>query len=155
MADTYTQFYIHLVMAVRNRESLLVDKHRSEIFKYMSGIITNIGHKSIIINGMPDHVHVLFGLHPARAISDLVRELKKSSSSFINNKNFLRGRFYWQEGYGGFSYSRSQLNGIYNYILNQQEHHKKFDFKTEYLKLLEEFEIDYKPEYLFDFDIIK
>ena len=93
MADTYTQFYIHLVMAVRNRESLLVDKHRSEIFKYMSGIITNMGHKSIIINGMPDHVHVLFGLHPAQAISDLVRELKKIHPHLLIIKTFLEEDF--------------------------------------------------------------
>jgi len=139
-------------MVVKNRESLIVSRHQSEIFSYMSGIITNKGHKSIIINGMPDHVHILIGLNPAFAISDLVREVKKSTSSFINNKGYLKGKFYWQQGFGAFSYSRSQLDKVYNYILNQEMHHKKSDFKTEYLNLLNEFQIDYNSDYLFNFD---
>lgn len=153
MANTYSQIYIHIVLVVKNRESLIVSRHQSEVFKYMSGIITNKGHKSIIINGMPDHVHILIGLNPAFAISDLVREVKKSTSSFINNKGYLKGKFYWQQGYGAFSYSRSQLDKVYNYILNQERHHKKSDFKTEYLNLLNEFQIDYNSDYLFNFDI--
>ncbi len=152
MANTYSQIYIHIVMVVKNRESLIVSRHQSEIFKYMSGIVSNKGHKSIIINGMPDHVHILIGLNPTFAISDLVREVKKSTSSFINNKGYLKGKFYWQQGYGAFSYSRSQLDKVYNYILNQERHHKKSDFKTEYLNLLDEFQIDYNSDYLFNFD---
>ena len=153
MANTYSQIYIHIVLVVKNRESLIVKRHQSEIFRYMSGIITNKGHKSIIINGMPDHVHILMGLNPAFAISDIVREVKKSTSSFINNKGYLKGKFYWQQGYGAFSYSRSQLDKVYNYILNQERHHMKSDFKTEYLNLLNEFQIDYNSDYLFNFDI--
>ena len=155
MANTYSQIYIHIVLVVKNRESLIVKRHQPEIFRYMSGIITNKGHKSIIVNGMPDHVHILIGLNPAFAISDIVREVKKSTSSFINNKGYLKGKFYWQQGYGAFSYSRSQLDKVYNYILNQERHHMKSDFKTEYLNLLNEFQIDYNSDYLFNFDIQK
>jgi putative transposase len=151
MADTYTQLYVHLVISPKGRESLLHVKFSKELFSYISGILTNKGHKSIIINGMPDHVHILMGLNPAMAISDLVRELKKSSSSFIHEKKFVKGKFYWQEGYGAFSCSRSQLEKLYNYIQNQQEHHKKRSFRQEYLELLQKFEIPFKQEYLFEF----
>ena len=153
MANTYSQLIIHLVIAVRNRESLLIEKHRSEIFKYISGILFQRGHKPIIVNGVADHVHILFGLNPTEAISDLTREIKKSVSSFINNKKYLHGKFYWQEGYGAFSYSKSQLDTLYNYILKQEEQHKRSSFRTEYLEILDEFGIEYNPEYLFDFTI--
>lgn len=147
----FTQLYIHLVFAVKYRDRLLKENHRPELYKYISGIVTNHKHKSIIINGMPDHVHILVGLNPDMSISDLVREIKRSSSLFINERKWFVGKFGWQEGYGAFSYSRSQLDSIYNYILNQHVHHKKRTFREEYLELLKKFEIEYDERYLFEF----
>lgn len=147
----FTQLYIHLVLAVKYRERLLIKDHRAEIFSYTSGIITNRKHKSIIINGMPDHIHILIGLNPNDKISDLVGCIKKNSSAFINQKNWFRGKFRWQDGYGAFSYGRSQLEIIYNYLANQESHHKKRTFRQEYTELLKKFEIQYDPKYLFDF----
>lgn len=148
---TYTQLYIHLVFAVKQREYLLHNNISPRIFEYMSGILTQMKHKSIIVNGMPDHVHVLFGLNPSVSISDTVHDLKRSTSLLINNEKLFKGKFAWQEGYGAFSYSRSQLDNIYNYIKTQEEHHKQKTFKEEYIELLEKFEIDYDHRFLFNF----
>ena len=152
MADTYTQIYIHLVFAVQGRRSLLIEDAQPEIFKYISGTITGLGHKSIIVNGMEDHIHIFTGMKPHQAISDLVRDIKKSSNKFINEKGFVQQKFNWQNGFGAFSYSKSHIDRVYNYILNQKEHHKKKDFRLEYLELLEEFEVEYDERYLFDFN---
>jgi len=111
----------------------------------------NMGHKSIAINGMPDHVHIFVGLNPAMAISDLIRELKKSTNSFINNKFIVKDKYDWQKGYGAFSYSQSHVSNVYNYIINQKKHHKTKSFKEEYIALLTKFNIPFKDEYLFDF----
>jgi putative transposase len=116
----------------------------------MSGVIKAKGHKSIIINGMADHVHCFIGLKPVMSISDLVRDIKNNTSKFINDRGFVRGKFSWQDGYGAFSYGQSQINKVYDYILYQEEHHKKKTFKQEYLELLQRFDIEYKPEYLFE-----
>lgn len=147
----FTQLYIQLVFAVKYRERLLRKEIKSEVFKYMSGIITNRGHKSIIINGMPDHIHILFGANPNDKISDLVGCVKKESSTFINDKGWFNGKFHWQGGYGAFSYSRSQLDNVYNYILNQEQHHKKRSFREEYTALLKKFSIEYEERFLFEF----
>ena len=147
----FTQLYIHLIFSPKYRDKLLVKKVRSEIFSYMSGIIKNRKHKSIIINGALDHVHILIGANPNDKISDLVGCIKKESSTFINNKNFFNGKFYWQDGYGAFSYGRSQLNAIYNYIANQEYHHIKRTFQEEYSALLKKFAIEYNKKYLFEF----
>src|SRR3972149_4564033 len=116
----FTQLYTHLVFAVKYRERLLTKDIRSEIFSYMSGIVTNRKHKSLIINGMADHVHILVGLNPDDKISDLVGAIKKNSSIFMNGKKLFHGTFHWQDGYGAFSYGKSQLNNVYSYILNQE-----------------------------------
>ena len=147
----FTQLYVHLVFAVKYRERLLRPEIRSEIFSYISGIITNRKHKSIIINGVFDHIHLLIGLYVNDTISDLVGAIKKSSSTFINDRNWFVGKFHWQEGYGAFTYGRSQLDLIYNYIKNQESHHRKRSFREEYLELLKRFEIEYDERYLFDF----
>ncbi|GIV46193.1 MAG: hypothetical protein KatS3mg036_1011 [Ignavibacterium sp.] len=149
MPGTYSQIYIHIVFAVKGRENLLNKNLREEIFRYISGIIKQKGHKPIIVNGYFDHVHCFVGLKPSVAISDLVRDIKNNSSKFINEKKYFRGKFHWQEGYGVFSYSHSQIKKVYDYILRQEEHHRKKSFKEEYLELLNKFEIDYKPEFLF------
>ncbi|MGQ9644419.1 MAG: IS200/IS605 family transposase [Ignavibacterium sp.] len=148
---TFTQLYIHLVFVPKYRERLLTKEIRPEVFSYISGIITNRKHKSIIINGMSDHAHILLGLNPDDKISDLVACIKRESSSFINQKDWFRGKFHWQDGYGAFSYGQSQLDKIYKYILNQELHHKKRSFREEYLELLKKFEIEFDEKYLFEF----
>ncbi len=150
MAGTFSQIYIQIVFAVKGRQNLIGKEWRDELHKYISGIITNKGQKSIIVNGVSDHVHIFVGLKPAMAISDLVRDIKNNSSNFVNAKNFIKGRFMWQEGYGAFSYAHSQIEQVYNYILNQEEHHKKKSFKEEYLDFLQKFEIEYNEKYLFE-----
>ncbi len=149
---TYTQLYIHLVFAVKFRECLLNKNHRQELYKYTSGILENKNCKSIIINGYSDHIHIFMGLNPVISISDLVRDVKRSSSLFINNdKNWFRGKFSWQDGYGAFSYSKSQVKNVYQYIFNQEKHHIKRSFRAEFLSLLRKFEIEYDEKYLFEF----
>jgi len=148
---TFTQMYIQLVFAVKNREAALHIQIRNRVFEYMSGIITNMNHKSIIVNGVSDHVHVFFGLNPSISISDTVHDLKRSSSLFINDENLCKSKFSWQEGYGGFTYSRSQLDKVYKYILNQEAHHSKTTFQAEYLDFLKKFELEFDKRFLFDF----
>lgn len=150
MPGTYSQIYIHIVFAVKGRENLLHKNWREEVFRYIAGIISEKGHKSIIVNGFNDHVHCFVGLKPSVALSDLVRDIKNNSSKFINEKKLIRGKFNWQEGYGAFSYSQSQIKKVYQYILNQEMHHHKKTFKEEYIDLLNRFEVEYKNEYLFD-----
>jgi REP element-mobilizing transposase RayT len=150
MPGTYSQIYIQIVFAVKGRENLIGKSWKDELHKYISGIITNKGQKSIIVNGFSDHVHIFVGLKPSMAISDLVRDVKNNSSNFINDRKFVLGRFSWQEGYGAFSYAHSQIEQVYNYILNQEQHHNKKTFKEEYLEFLEKFEIEYNEKYLFE-----
>lgn len=149
MPGTYSQIYIQIVFAVKGRENLIAKTWKDELFKYITGIVTNKGHKSIIVNGASDHVHVFVGLKPAMAISDLVRDIKNNSSNFINDRRFVKGKFSWQEGYGAFSYSHSQIENVYNYILNQEQHHHKKTFKEEYVEFLEKFQIEFDEKYLF------
>ncbi len=147
----YTQLYVMLVFSPKYRESLLRKEIRQEVFSYISGIITNRKHKSIIINGVSDHIHILLGLNPNDKISDLVGCIKRDSSSFINEKKWLNNKFHWQDGYGAFSYGKSQLETIYKYIANQESHHKKSTFRDEYILLLKKFEVEYNEKYLFEF----
>jgi len=150
MAKTFTQIYIQYVFAVQGRDNLLRDTFREEVFKYMAGIIREKRQKPIIVNGTYNHVHVFVGLKPNMLISDLVRDIKNNSTNFINSKQWMSGRFSWQEGYGAFSYGHSQLDQVYNYILNQQQHHHKRTFKEEYLELLKRFDVDYDERNLFE-----
>jgi len=140
-----------MVFAVKNRDAILNKNIRQRVFEYMSGILREMQHKSIIVNGVSNHVHIFIGLNPSKSISDTVHDLKRSSSLFINKERLCKGKFSWQEGYGAFTYSRSQLNNVYQYILNQEEHHKRTTFKEEYISFLTEFEIDYEERFLFDF----
>lgn len=151
MANTYHQIYIQLIFAVKGRQSLLKKEFRQEFFKVMASMIQNFGHKSIIVNGVADHVHCFVGLNPDKTISDLVEKLKTSSNHFLKDKNWVDGSFSWQKGYGAFSYSKSHVERVYQYILNQEAHHQKMTFKDEYMTLLKKFEIEFKNEYLFDF----
>jgi len=150
MAGTFSQIYIQIVFAVKGRENLIGNSWKDELHKYISGIITNKGQKSIIVNGVSDHIHLFVGLKPSIAISDLVRDIKNNSGNFINDKKFVRGKFSWQKGHGTFSYAHSQIEQVYNYILNQEQHHHKKTFKEEYLYFLQKFEIEYNEKYLFE-----
>ena len=150
MAGTFSQIYIQVVFAVRSRNSLIHSTWEEELYKYISGICKNKGQKLLAINGMPDHIHILIGLKPSSCLSDLVREIKKSSNDFINEKRFTPSKFQWQEGYGAFSYSHSALDNVISYINNQKEHHQKHTFREEYISFLKKFEIAFKDEYLFE-----
>jgi putative transposase len=150
MPGTFSQLYIQVVFAVKGRENLIGKSWQDEIHKYIAGIIKAKEQKSIIVNGVADHIHCFIGLRPSMSISDLVRDIKNNSSRFINERSFVKGKFQWQEGYGVFSYSHSHIGQVYQYIQNQEEHHKKKTFKEEYIEFLNAFQIEHKPEYLFE-----
>ncbi|MEO6167444.1 MAG: IS200/IS605 family transposase [Chitinophagales bacterium] len=150
MANTYSQIYIQIVFAVQGRLNLIKDEFRIELEKYICGIVKNKGQKPISIFCMPDHSHLLVGLQPSMSVSDLMRDVKSNSSGFIRDKKWIKGKFNWQEGYGAFSYSRSQLDQVVKYILNQPQHHRKKTFREEYLGFLKKFEIEYDERYLFE-----
>ena len=149
MANTYTQIHIQAVFAVQSRDCIIRRGWKDELYKYITGIVQNNKHKMLAINGMPDHVHILFGFRPSQSLSDLMQDIKGSSSKWINEKRFIKGKFSWQEGYGAFSYSKSDLPNVIQYIKNQEEHHKKRSFIEEYNDLLREFEIDYDERFVF------
>lgn len=151
MAGTYSQIYIQVVFAVNGRENLISRDWKEELHKYISGIITRKGQKSIIVNGMPDHIHSFMGLKPSMCISDLVRDVKNNSSKFINDRNLVNGKFSWQQVYGVFSYSHSQIEQVQDYILNQEKHHHVKTFKEEYMDLLNKFQIDYNDLFVFEY----
>ena len=151
MSGTFSQIYIQYVFAVKERENLIHVSFEDELYKYISGIITNKGQKSLAVNGMPDHIHILVGLKPAMRISDLIRDIKNNSSNFINERKFLSKKFSWQEGYGAFSYSESNYGNVIEYIKNQKQHHSKRTFKEEYIALLNKFNIGFDDKYLFEF----
>lgn len=148
MANTYTQIHIQAVFAVQNRQSLINPEWKDELYKYITGIIQSYNHKMLQINGMPDHIHIFFGMRPTQSLSDLMKQVKQDSSKWINTKGFVNGKFSWQEGYGAFSYSKSHILRVIKYITNQEEHHKTKTFANEYLELLKESGIDYDERYI-------
>jgi len=150
MANVYYQISMQLVFAVKHRDALIHPDFRDTLHKYIGGILVNNKHKPLAINSMPDHIHIFFGMHPCD-IPGLVRDLKSDTSTFINQNKLSKFKFHWQEGYGLFSYSMSHRSNVIHYIDNQQEHHKKENFKTEYLSFLKKFDVDFKDEYLFEF----
>ena len=150
MADTYTQLYVHIVFSVKGRQALIPKRHKPELHKYITGIITNKGQKLIQINSMPDHIHILIGMTPNVALSSLVKDIKVNSTRFINQKRFSMGQFAWQEGFGAFSYSHSQIAEVATYIKNQEVHHSRRTFRDEYLAFLERFGVAYDVKYVFD-----
>lgn len=150
MAGTFSQMYIQVVFAVKHRQTLIQPSWEERLYEYTTGIIRNKGQKLLAVNGMPDHIHILIGMKPACCLSDLVREIKKSTNEFINENKFTGSRFNWQAGFGAFSYSHSHLDNVIRYIMNQKEHHRKETFKEEYIAFLRKFEVSYEPQYLFD-----
>ncbi len=150
MPGTFSQIYIHVVFAVKGRESLIGKEWEEELYKYITGIVQEKEQKMLAINGMPDHLHFFVGLRPSCCLSDLVREVKKSTNDFIKERQFLRHKFNWQEGYGAFSYGHSQMDKVAAYIANQKEHHKVKTFKDEYVGLLKAFNIAHEERFLFE-----
>ncbi len=149
MANTYTQIHIQCVAAVKYRKALIDRVWKETLQKYITGIVQNNGHKMIAINSMPDHLHFLFGCRPHQSVSDLMQLVKGDSSEWLNNNRMCRNKFRWQEGFRAFSYSKSQIPIVANYIHNQEEHHRKKTFLEEYEELLNEFEVDYDDRYIF------
>ncbi len=150
MANSYTQLIVHIVIAVKNRESLLLPPFDIMVHKYISGIISGLGNKSLIVNGAKDHIHILLGQKPSLSVSEIVREVKKSSSSYIKDEGFIKGgKFYWQEGYAAFTVSKREMKKVYVYINDQKRHHNESSFMKEYLALLGDHEIEYNREYIF------
>lgn len=150
MPGTFSQIHIQIIFAVKGRENLISKSWKNELNKYIAGIIREKEQKSLIINGMPDHIHAFIGLRPSMKLSDLVRDIKSCSTNFINDKKFTKHKFSWQDGYGAFSYSFSHIDKVYKYIKNQEEHHRKRTFKEEYIELLKKFEIELNEKYLFE-----
>lgn len=147
---TFSQIYIHIVFAVKYRDGLIDPSWEDQLFKYITGIVQNKGQKLIAINGMPDHVHILIGMRPSCCLSDLVREIKKSSNAFIKEQKLTRFNFKWQEGFGAFSHSHSTLDKVIHYIQNQKQHHQKKTFKEEYVSFLKKYKVNFKEEFLFE-----
>ena len=150
MANTFSQIYIQIVFAVQHRNALIENSWEEKLYQYITGIVQNKDQKMIAINGMPDHIHIFIGLKPTCCISDLVREIKKSSTNFINENSYSKANFNWQEGYGAFSYSHSHIDAVYKYVMNQKKRHKKQTFKEEYIEILDKFNVVYEPDYLFE-----
>jgi REP element-mobilizing transposase RayT len=150
MAGTFSQIYIQVVFAVKNRDALIQPTWEEELYKYITGIVQNKGQKMLAINGTSNHIHLFIGMKPNCCLSDLVREMKKSSNTFVKEKRFTRYNFQWQEGYGAFSYGHSALDNVIHYIQTQKEHHKKRSFKDEYLDFLRKFDVPFEDEYLFE-----
>lgn len=151
MANTYTQLYIHLVFAVKNRDAVIKKEWKDGLEKYITGIIQNHKHKLLAIGSMPDHIHIFIGYNVNQLIPDLVEHIKTSSNDWIKTNRLTKFKFEWQKGYGAFSHSRSQLNTVVKYILSQEQHHRKKSFRIEYLEMLSKNEIEFKEEYVFDF----
>lgn len=149
MPNTYTQLILQFVFAVEHRKALIHEEIRERVEKYLTGIAQNKGHKLLAIYCLPDHCHLVTGVNPNQSISDFARDLKSNSAKWINNEKLLPFKFQWQEGHGCFSYSRSQLDKVVNYVLNQPEHHMKKTFKEEYHEFLDKFQIEYDERYLF------
>lgn len=149
MANTYTQINIQIVFAVKNRKSMIQPEWEESLHKYITGIVRNHGHKMLSINGMPDHIHILIGYHPSQSLSNLVKFIKMDSSKWINKNGNLKNHFSWQSGYGAFSYSKSQVPNVIDYILRQKVHHRKQTFTQEFKKQLSKFEIEYNPIHIF------
>ncbi len=149
VANTYAQIYIQIVFAVEGRQNLIQSEHNNELQKYITGIVSGQKQKLLAINNLPDHVHVLIGLDAGLSVSELVRDIKANSSRFINEKRWVGGRFSWQEGFGAFSYSRSQIDAVIRYIQSQQRHHARRTFREEYVEFLRKFQVDYDERHIF------
>jgi len=151
MANTYTQFYVHLVFSPKNKNALIKKTWKESLEKYITGIVQKNSHKMLAIGSMPDHIHIFIGYNVNQLIPDLVEKIKTSSNAWIKENSLAKFKFEWQRGYGAFSHSRSQLDSVVKYVLNQEDHHQKKTFKEEYLEILRKNDVKYHDEYLFEF----
>lgn len=149
MPNTYTQLYIHLVFAVKYRAAVIQPEWEEYLHRYIRGIVQNNGHKLLVINSVSDHLHLFAGLNPKQSISEIMQLVKGDSSEFVNKKGLTKRKFHWQDGYGAFSNSRSQIDAVIKYILNQKEHYHKKTFREEYIGMLKNYEVDYDEKYIF------
>jgi putative transposase len=152
MANTYTQLLIHIIIVVKGRQNQIAKENRGELYKYITGVIQSKKNKLLAINGTQNHAHILIGINPSQSLSVLVKDIKLASSDLISKKNWLKGKFYWQEGFGAFSVSKSKLKDVIRYIENQEIHHKKISFKEEFIIFLKKYEVDYDERYIFTDD---
>lgn len=150
MPGTFSQIYFHVVFSVKNREKLLDEEWEVKLYKYISGIIQSQGQKPLIVNGYQDHIHIFTNTKPDINISHLIRDIKRSSSLFVNKESFTKKKFRWQSGYGIFSYSKSSIKSVIKYIENQKEHHSGQNFEDEYVEILNKFDVDFDEKYVFD-----
>jgi REP element-mobilizing transposase RayT len=150
MANTYSQIYIQIVFSVKGRQNLIHNKWKDELHKYICGIINAKEQKAYAIGGVSDHIHILISMKPDISISNLVRDIKANSSKWINENDYVNGKFQWQQGFGAFSYAKSELDNVIKYINNQEKHHQKQTFKDEYLELLQKFDVEFYEKYLFE-----
>ena len=151
MANTYTQLYVQYVFAVQGREHLIPKAQKTEVHRYITGVVQNRKHKMLEVHCMPDHTHLFVGLHPSQSISELAEEVKTAATKFIKKQDWMPYNFSWQRGFGAFSYSRSQIPAVGAYVKNQENHHRKRTFREEYIDFLKKFEVEYDERYLFDF----
>ena len=147
--STLSRIYVQIVFAVQGRENLIHQSWENDLYKYITGIVQNKDQKMLAINGMPDHIHIFIGMKPTCCLSDLVRDIKKSSTQFIREQRLTKYAFSWQKGYGTFTYSHSHVNNVCHYIQTQKEHHRTQNFKDEYLEFLKDYEIDYEEKFVF------
>lgn len=150
MANTYTQLIIHGVFAVKYREAMTDKAWQEELFSYLGGAINEMGHRNLLVNGVADHVHILFGMKPTLALSDTMRDVKANASKWLNESGKLEHRFEWQDGYGGFSVSKTHLDAVFKYIKTQEEHHKQVSFRDEYMKLLKKNDVVFDEKWIFN-----
>ncbi|MCY7360328.1 MAG: IS200/IS605 family transposase [Rudanella sp.] len=151
MPNTYTQLYAQIVFAVKGRQNLIPKARKEELHRYITGIVKERGQKLMAVHCMPDHTHLFVGFSPTIALSDLIHDIKRATSLWIKEQRIVQRKFYWQDGYGAFTYSQSQIHDVVQYILNQEEHHRTRTFGQEYRAYLTRFEIPFDPQYLFEF----
>lgn len=149
MANTYSQMYVQTVFAVKYRRAVIDQKWKPELLAVIGNLINETGCKTIIVNGVEDHIHCFFGIKPSICVSDVMKNAKAKSSKWINESGFLQHRFEWQSGFGAFTYSREHIDRIYRYIQNQEEHHWGITFTEEYIEMLIQHGIDYDEQYIF------
>ena len=149
MANTYHQIYLQIVFAVKYRKAAIDKSWKDQLFGVIGNLINETKCKTIIVNGVEDHVHCLLGLRPVVSVSELMKTVKAKSSKYINDNSLTPERFEWQVGYGVFSYRQNEVDMIYRYIQNQEVHHRTQAFRAEYLGLLKEFKVEYDEQYIF------
>ncbi len=139
-----------MIFAVKFRQALIMSNWENELFKYITAIVRNNGHKLLQINGMPDHVHMLIGMRPSQSLSELIKLVKMQSSFWINQNKKCNSKFQWQSGFGAFALSSSDIETVITYIANQKIRHRNHTFLNEYLEFLTKEKITFDPKFIFE-----